>query len=196
MLIRFFDIVFSLFGLLILSPFLLIISLLVLLSSKGGVFFLQERVGKKGKVYRIYKFRTMYPHSDKQGQLTIGYKDKRITPIGLFLRRYKLDELPQLFNVLQGEMSMVGPRPEVPKYVALYSEKQKEVLRVKPGITDLASLEYFNENELLKNAPDPEEFYIQNIMPEKLKINSLFIQNPSLKAYFSIIIRTIFRLFK
>lgn len=192
--IRFFDIIFSFIGLLILSPFLILISLLILFTSKGPIFFLQERVGFKGLDFKLFKFRTMVVDSDKKGLLTVGGRDPRITSIGYFLRKYKLDELPQLINVLFGSMSLVGPRPEVRKYVELYSAEEKKVLNVKPGITDYASLEYFNENELLAKSSHPEETYIKEIMPAKIKLNKRFIENRSVLVYFSIIFKTIARI--
>lgn len=192
--IRFFDIIFSFIGLLILSPFLILISLLILFTSEGPIFFLQERVGFKGLDFKLFKFRTMVVDSDKKGLLTVGGRDPRITSIGYFLRKYKLDELPQLINVLFGSMSLVGPRPEVRKYVELYSAEEKKVLNVKPGITDYASLEYFNENELLAKSSHPEETYIKEIMPAKIKLNKRFIENRSVLVYFSIIFKTIARI--
>lgn len=192
--IRFFDIILSLLGLILLAPILIAVSIWILLDSKGGVFFRQVRVGRNGKEFHLLKFRSMRPDSEKAGQLTVG-KDPRITKSGQFLRKYKLDELPQLFNVLKGEMSLVGPRPEVPKYVALYSSAQRKVLDVRPGITDLASLEYFDENELLAKSENPEQTYIEEIMPAKLQLNQAFITNPSLSAYFSVIFRTIKKVF-
>lgn len=188
---RFFDIIFSLLGLLILLPFFILISLLILLGSPGPVFFMQSRVGLHGVDFKLIKFRTMKTDAEKGGLLTVGGRDSRITGIGYTLRKYKLDELPQLFNVLIGEMSLVGPRPEVRKYVELYTEEQKKVLNVKPGITDYASLEYFNENELLAKSKDPEQTYINEIMPVKLELNKKFINDQSLGTYFSIIFKTI-----
>lgn len=154
---RLFDIAFSFIMLLLLLPFLVCFALWVALDSKGGVFFGQLRVGIHGNTFRLWKFRTMLPQSEQKGQLTIGSTDKRITRAGLFLRKYKLDELPQLWNVLVGEMSVVGPRPEVPRYVALYTEEQSIVLSVRPGITDYASLQYFSENDLLAASDDPRK---------------------------------------
>ena len=153
---RIFDLLFSFLGLVILSPFLLVIAILIVIDSKGDIFYLQQRVGKDNKDFNIFKFRTMRPNSDKQGLLTVGAKDSRITKIGVFLRKYKIDELPQLINVLIGNMSFVGPRPEVRKYVDLYNSEQKKVLTVKPGITDYASIEYSKENELLAKSENPE----------------------------------------
>lgn len=190
MLKRFFDIVSSFLGLLILSPFLLILSLAIIIESKGGVFFLQTRVGKNNLDFRIYKFRSMYNNSDKKGLLTIG-KDNRITKVGYFIRNYKLDEFAQLINVLKGEMSIVGPRPEVRKYVELYTTEQKNILNVKPGITDYASIEYANENEILGKSKDPEKKYIEEIMPHKLELNKKYLSNPSIIQDIKIIFLTI-----
>jgi lipopolysaccharide/colanic/teichoic acid biosynthesis glycosyltransferase len=188
---RLFDILASLFGLIILFPFLFIISICVLFSSPGGIFYRQVRVGKNGKDFLLWKFRTMKPDSDKKGLLTVGGRDPRVTGIGYFLRKYKLDELPQLFNVLSGEMSLVGPRPEVRKYVEMYSPEQLKVLEVKPGITDYASIEYSKENELLAKSSDPEKTYIEEIMPAKLKLNMKYIEEKSFWTDLKIIFRTV-----
>ena len=169
--IRLFDILFSAIGLLLLLPVFLLIYIVIRLESKGGGFFVQERIGKDGKPFGLYKFRTMRTGSDSKGLITIGEHDERITRFGYFLRRYKLDELPQLWNVLKGDMSLVGPRPEVRKYVDLYTEEQREVLKVKPGITDYASIAYVNENEILGSADDPDQAYIEQVMPDKIKLN-------------------------
>jgi lipopolysaccharide/colanic/teichoic acid biosynthesis glycosyltransferase len=190
MLIRFFDILFSLIGLILISPFFIIICIIVLLDSKGSIFYIQKRVGKNNIDFNLLKFRTMYSGSDKSGLLTIGNNDKRITSSGYFLRKYKLDELPQLINVLLGEMSIVGPRPEVRKYVDLYSEEQKKILNIRPGVTDYASVEYFSENEILKNSDNPEQIYVNEILPKKIKLNLKYIDNPNPKKYFSIIYLT------
>ena len=187
---RLLDIILSFIGILILIPFFLIISLFIILDSKGGVFYTQSRVGKRESDFSLYKFRTMKTDADKNGLLTVG-EDNRITNVGRTLRKYKIDELPQLFNVLFGTMSIVGPRPEVRKYVNLYTEEQKEILNVRPGITDYASLEYFNENELLANSENPEETYIKEILPAKINLNRKYISNPSLGAYLSIVFKTI-----
>ena len=195
MLKRLFDIVFSLLGIIILSPILLLIALWIGLDSRGGVFYVQKRVGKGGKDFGIVKFRTMKPASDKKGLLTVG-ADSRITGAGRFLRKYKLDELPQLFNVLSGSMSFVGPRPEVRKYVELYSEGQKQVLNVKPGITDFASLEYYDENRILGKAENPEKAYIEEVMPAKLRLNQKYIEQKGLITDLKIIFRTIGRIFR
>ncbi len=192
--IRFFDIFFSFLGLIILIPFLVIIGIIILVDSGGGIFFLQERVGKDNIDFLLIKFRTMKRDAEKSGSLTIGSKDNRITRSGYFLRKYKLDELPQLINVVKGDMSIVGPRPEVRKYVELYNEEQKKVLEMRPGITDYASLEYFNENDLLAASPDPEKTYIEKIMPAKLELNRKFIENRGAGQYFKIIGRTLAKL--
>jgi len=187
---RIFDISASLSGLIILSPFLIILSIIIVLESKGGVFYLQERVGKNNKDFKIYKFRSMHQSSDKKGLLTIG-NDSRITNSGQFIRKYKLDELAQLINVIKGEMSIIGPRPEVRKYVDLYNAEQKRVLNVKPGISDYASIEYSNENEILGKSKNPEKTYIEEIMPNKLELNKKYIDNPSIYQDFKIIFLTI-----
>lgn len=191
MLKRLFDIISSLIVLLIGLPFFLIIALLIVMDSKGGIFFIQQRVGKNNEDFGLYKFRTMRPDSEKSGQITVGGKDPRITKIGYFLRKFKLDEFPQLINVLSGDMSIVGPRPEVRKYVALYNEEQKKVLSVQPGLTDFASIEYINENELLGNSDDPEKTYIEEIMPAKLALNLKYIEQKSLGTDLKLIFRTI-----
>jgi len=188
---RLFDIVFSFFSILILSPVLIVISIIVLITSKGGSFYRQVRVGKKEKEFILYKFRSMRIGADKSGPLTIGMRDNRITKIGHFLRKYKLDELPQLFNVLIGNMSIVGPRPEVPHYVALYDTEQKKVLQVKPGLTDYASIVYSEENKLLESSATPEETYIKKIMPAKLKLNMRYINEMGLVTDMKIIFKTI-----
>ncbi|MGZ3922103.1 MAG: sugar transferase [Bacteroidia bacterium] len=191
MLKRLFDIVFSFTGIVILSPFLIIISLLVIINSGFPVFYRQKRVGKNNKDFSLFKFRTMRKDSDKKGLLTVGGRDPRITSIGYYLRKYKLDELPQLFNVLFGSMSLVGPRPEVRKYVDLYNQEQRRVLDVKPGITDYASLDYFNENELLASSDNPEKTYIEEVMPAKLELNKKYISEANVSTDIKIILRTL-----
>ena len=188
--IRLFDIIFSALGLLLLSPVFLILYVLIRLESKGGGFYVQERIGKDGKPFGLYKFRSMRTGSDKKGLITVGEKDERITRLGFFIRRYKLDELPQLWNVLKGDMSLVGPRPEVRKYVEMYTEEQRQVLSVKPGITDYASIQYVNENEILGNASDPDKVYIEQVMPDKIHLNMKYIRNRSILEYFKIIFLT------
>ncbi|MBM3452997.1 MAG: sugar transferase [Bacteroidetes bacterium] len=176
---RIFDILFSSFILLFFLPVGLIISLLIFFGSPGGIFYRQERIGKGGKPFFILKFRSMRTDSDAKGKLTVGMRDPRITSAGYFIRKYKLDEFPQFINVLKGEMSVVGPRPEVKEYVNLYNEEQLKVLNVKPGITDYASLYYFKENELLAQSVDPQKTYIEEIMPAKLKLNEKYLENPT-----------------
>ena len=187
---RFFDIFFSFLGLLILTPVFLIISTLVFCTSRGAVLYTQKRIGKNDRDFSLFKFRTMYAHADKKGLLTVGEKDNRITKVGRFLRKYKLDELPQLWNVLKGDMSLVGPRPEVRKYVALYNDEQKLILTVKPGITDYASVKFKDENRLLALSDNPEKHYIEVIMPQKLQLSFLYVNNHSLKEYFKILLLT------
>lgn len=184
------DLFFSLFGLLLLLPVFILIALLIKLDSKGPVFFRQKRVGKNNKDFKIFKFRTMYLESDKKGLLTIGEKDPRVTKIGCYLRKFKLDELPQLINVFLGDMSFVGPRPEVRFYVDFYTEKQKKILNVKPGITDLASIEFRNENELLNKQSNPKQYYIDEILPKKIEINLNYLKSRSLIYDYLIIFKT------
>lgn len=191
MLKRIFDIICSLVGILFLLPIFLFISVAVLVNSGFPVFYFQTRVGKNNKDFKLYKFRTMYTDSDKKGLLTVGGRDPRVTPVGYYLRKFKLDELPQLFNVLFGSMSLVGPRPEVRKYVEMYDQDQKRVLEVKPGITDYASLEYINENEILAKSENPEQTYIHEIMPAKLKLNMRYINEAGLLTDLTIITRTV-----
>jgi lipopolysaccharide/colanic/teichoic acid biosynthesis glycosyltransferase len=195
MLKRIFDFFFSLFLIILLSPILGIISLIIALDSKGGIIYNQKRAGKNNIDFDIYKFRTMYSGSDKKGLLTVGAKDERVTPAGYFLRKYKLDELPQLFNVLIGNMSFVGPRPEVRKYVVLYNSEQLHVLDVKPGITDFASIDYANENEILAQSNDPEETYIKTVMPAKLELNLKYIREQNFLTDMKIIFKTIRKVF-
>ena len=189
---RLFDVVCSFFGLLVLSPLFVFLSLWVGLGSKGGVFYKQKRVGRFNKDFTLYKFRSMRVGADKKGLLTIGGKDSRVTKAGFFIRKYKLDELPQLLNVLKGDMSFVGPRPEVRKYVDMYTERQLEVLDVRPGITDLASIKYRNENDLLATADNPEQYYIDVVMQDKLALNLQYIETRSFFGDIKLIFRTIF----
>jgi lipopolysaccharide/colanic/teichoic acid biosynthesis glycosyltransferase len=192
---RIFDVIFSLTLLLILSPILLLISLMIIIDSKGVIVFSQKRVGKNNHNFNIFKFRTMKTGSDKKGFLTVGTKDERITRTGYILRKYKLDELPQLLNVFIGNMSIVGPRPEVRRYVDMYNSEQLHVLDVKPGITDFASIEYANENELLAQSANPEDTYISTVMPEKLRLNLKYIREQSLITDMKIIFKTISKVF-
>lgn len=189
---RLFDIVCSFFGLVFLSWLFVFVALWVGLSSKGGVFYRQRRVGRCNRDFTIYKFRSMRVNSDRQGLLTIGGRDGRITKAGVFIRKYKLDELPQLFNVLIGDMSFVGPRPEVRKYVELYTEEQKKVLTVRPGITSLSSIKYRNENEILSRNDNPEQYYIDVIMQDKLAIELDYLEQRSLLTDIKVIFQTIF----
>lgn len=188
---RSFDIVFSLIGLIILLPLFILVGLLIILTSSGPVFYHQTRVGYKGMDFRLFKFRTMKVDADKNGLLTVGGRDPRVTSIGYYLRKFKIDELPQLINVLNGTMSFVGPRPEVRKYVDLYTEEQRKVLLLKPGITDYASLEYFSENDLLARSSDPESTYINEVMPAKLKLNLKYMNEVGLYTDVKLILRTI-----
>ncbi|QQK07929.1 sugar transferase [Miniphocaeibacter halophilus] len=191
---RIFDIVVSFIGLVILGIPLIIIALIIKLTSEGPVFYRQTRVGKNNKDFKIFKFRTMVVDADKKGMLITVGEDKRITKIGKFLRKTKLDELPQLINVFIGSMSFVGPRPEVRKYVELYDDFQKNVLKIKPGITDLASIKYRDESTLLGKSDNPEKTYIEEIMPIKLKINLEYISKISLIYDIKLIFLTLFRI--
>jgi len=177
---RLFDILVSFLVLVFFLPFGILISIAILCESRGGVFYRQVRVGKNGIPFRLWKFRTMRVNADKLGKLTVGMRDPRITRVGYFIRKSKLDEFPQFINVFIGEMSVVGPRPEVQEYVDLYTPEQRVVLSVKPGITDYASLEYFKENELLGQSENPRETYIHEIMPAKIELNKKYIANPTL----------------
>lgn len=196
MLKRLFDIVFSALGILFLSPVLLLLMLAVVLDSSGGAFYRQVRVGRNSKDFRLWKFRTMRTNADKMGLLTVGGRDPRVTRVGYVLRKYKLDELPQLLNILSGDMSFVGPRPEVRKYVDMYTLEQQKVLSVRPGLTDYASLEYIDENTLLEQADDPERTYIDEIMPHKLELNQRYIQDKSLATDLKILIRTALKILR
>jgi len=191
MLKRVIDIFFSLFFILSLSIPMLIIALVISLGRKGGVLFKQQRVGKMGVPFQILKFRTMRSGSEAEGLISIGKRDPRVTGIGQFLRRSKLDELPQLFNILKGEMSFIGPRPEVPRFVKMYTEEQMKVLGMRPGLSDPASLAFFNESELLGASDDPEKHYIEVIMPAKLKMNLDYVLNHSIGKDFSLAMKTI-----
>lgn len=192
---RLFDIVSSGIGLLCLAPVFVVMAIWIKLDSRGPVFYRQTRVGRYGRDFRIFKFRSMRVGSDKGRQITVGERDPRITRSGYFIRRYKIDELPQLINVFLGDMSIVGPRPEVRKYVDLYSEEQRKVFQVRPGITDLASIKYLNENELLSQVDDPDTYYIDVIMPDKLAINLEYIRHQSFMGDIKIIFNTLFKIF-
>lgn len=176
---RLFDIFISIITLLIFFPFGVIISILILAESRGGVFYVQQRVGRFGEPFGLLKFRTMRKDADKAGKLTVGMRDSRITKVGYFLRKTKLDEFPQFINVLAGQMSIVGPRPEVQEYVDHYNDEQMKILDVRPGITDYASLEYFRENELLGKSDNPQKTYIEEIMPAKIELNKKYLKRPT-----------------
>lgn len=189
---RLFDIISSGCGLIVLSPIFIVIAIWVKLDSKGPVFYRQIRVGKDNKDFRLFKFRSMKIGADRQGLITVGGRDPRVTRSGYYIRKYKLDELPQLINVFIGDMSVVGPRPEVRKYVDLYTPGQMRVLSVRPGITDLASIRYRNENELLETVDDPETYYREVIMQDKLKINLEYVDNRSFWGDIKLIFATLY----
>lgn len=193
---RLLDLIVSIVGLLILAPFFLVIGLIIKFTSTGPVFYLQQRVGKDGVLFRLFKFRTMRTNSDKAAAITIGERDSRITSVGYWLRKFKIDELPQLINVLKGDMSLVGPRPELKTFVDLYAHEQRAVLTVKPGITDFASIEFRNENKLLEGKEDPIDYYIKEIMPVKLQLNLKYIESQSFWLDIKIIFQTILSIFK
>lgn len=188
---RILDIVFSLLVIAVGLPFGLVIALLIVLDSKGSVIYRQSRVGRNNVDFRLYKFRTMCVEADRGSLITVGADDARITRVGAFLRKFKIDEFPQFLNILKGEMSIVGPRPEVRKYVDLYTPDQMRVLSVRPGLTDYASIRYVNENELLATSADPEQTYIQEIMPDKLNLNLKYIDEQSFCTDCKIILETL-----
>ncbi len=188
---RIFDIVISFFGLVVLSPVLIIVALIIVIDDPGPVFYRQLRVGRYGRDFRIFKFRSMRVNADKAGLITVGDRDPRVTRAGYYIRKYKIDELPQLLNVLIGDMSLVGPRPEVRRYVDLYTDEQRRVLSVRPGITDYASIEYVDENRLLAASDDPDSTYIDEIMPAKIALNMRYINHPTLGEYLRILFLTI-----
>lgn len=189
--IRLMDIILSLIGILLLAPLMALITIVVLLSGRGSPFFIQERVGKDMETFRLFKFRTMHTAAEKKGLITVGTDDSRITCAGRILRRAKLDELPQLFNVLSGKMSIVGPRPEVREFVNFYTEEQKRVLSIRPGITDYASIHYSDENKILAGVDDPRKFYIQEVLPKKIELNFRYLDNRTVREYFRVILMTI-----
>ena len=189
---RFFDVVASGIGLILLSPLFVILAIWIKCDSIGPVFYKQVRVGRNNMDFQLFKFRSMRVGSDKKGLITVGGHDPRITRSGYYIRKYKLDEFPQLINVFKGDMSLVGPRPEVRKYVDMYTEEQMHVLDVRPGITDLASIRYRNENELLERVNDPDKYYVEVIMPDKLRINLEYVARHS----FTFDIRLIFQTFR
>lgn len=190
---RLFDLVSSLSVLILFSPVFIIIAIWISLDSRGGVFYKQIRIGKNGREFGLLKFRSMRTNADKSGQLTVG-NDTRVTKVGRFIRKYKLDELPQLINILKGDMSVVGPRPEVPKYVHMYSKEQLKVLEVLPGLTDYASLEYLDEQKVLGAANNPEQMYIEEVMPAKLALNLKYIEERGFLVDLKLIISTILKI--
>ena len=193
---RLFDILISGLGLLALSPLFVIVAVWIKIDSQGPVFYRQTRVGKGNKDFQLLKFRSMVGDADKSGLLTVGGHDSRVTRAGYFIRKYKLDELPQLINVFLGDMSLVGPRPEVRKYVDMYTPEQLHVLDIRPGITDAASIKYRNENDLLAAADNPEQYYIDVIMPDKLRINLEYVAHHSLLGDLKFIFDTFIAILK
>ena len=194
--LRFLDIIISSIILIVFLPIGVFISIIIVFESKGNIIYKQNRVGKNNKDFILLKFRSMKTESDTDMLLTVGENDNRITKFGKFIRKYKLDEFPQLINVIKGDMSIVGPRPEVRKYVNLYTEEQLKILLVRPGITDYASIKYSNENVILSKSNNPENTYIEEIMPSKLDLNIKFINNQNLKQYFKIIFLTFLKIIK
>lgn len=194
--IRLFDILFSLFGLIVLSPLFLIVAVWIVLDNYGPVFYRQQRVGKNGNDFLLLKFRSMRIGADKMSLITVGERDPRVTKAGYYLRKYKIDELPQLWNVFIGDMSLVGPRPEVRKYVNLYTDEQRKVLSIRPGITDYASIKYIDENRLLEQSSNPDKTYEEEIMPAKIALNMRYIEHQTLREYFTILLLTFSKLFR
>lgn len=196
MLKRLFDMVFSFLGLIITSPLLIVMAVLIKLDSKGPVFHRGIRIGKNGKPFRIFKFRTMVENAQNLGGPSTAADDPRLTKIGKFLKKYQLDELPQLLDVLRGKMSFVGPRPEVQMYVDIMSkEEKKTILSVLPGMTDLACLQNFHEGEVLRGSPDPEKTYLKEIRPKKIELQLEYVKNHSFLLDIKIILKTIFKIF-
>lgn len=189
------DLLLSLIGIVALMPIFGIVALAIAMDGSGNILYFQQRVGKKGKLFWLVKFRSMKVNSEGPG-ITMGTSDSRITPVGRFIRKYKIDEFPQLWNVLRGDMSLVGPRPEIPEYVSLYTEEMRRVLDVRPGMTDPASLIGFNESELLEKAEDPETVYREILLPKKVASQIAYMESASLKSDIRVIIRTLFRIFK
>jgi len=191
---RIFDVFASGLGLLALSPLFLVLAIWIKCDSAGPVLYRQVRVGRSNKDFRLFKFRSMRVGSDKKGLITVGSHDARVTRFGYFIRKYKLDELPQLINVFIGDMSLVGPRPEVRKYVDMYTAEQMHVLDVRPGITDMASICYRNENELLGQADDPDKYYVEVVMQDKLRINMEYVTKHSLWLDVKLIFKTVWEI--
>lgn len=196
MLKRLFDIIASSIGLVILSPVFLLLALWIKCDSKGSVFYRQVRVGRGNKDFHLFKFRSMRTGSDRLGLITVGGRDPRVTRSGYYIRKYKLDELPQLINVFIGDMSLVGPRPEVRRYVDLYNPEQMRVLEARPGITSLASIRYRNENDLLASSDNPNRTYIEQIMPDKVAIDLGYVENATFANDIKIIFRTFAEIIK
>ena len=194
--IRFCDIVLSCLGLLLLSPLFVVVAVWIVIDNPGPIFYRQMRVGKDGKDFGLLKFRSMRVGADKSSLITIGEHDSRITRAGYYIRKYKLDELPQLWNVLIGDMSLVGPRPEVRRYVDMYTDEQRQVLTVRPGITDYASIEYIDENRILAQAEDPDRTYIEEILPAKIALNMRYIKHQTLGEYMKIIFLTLAKIIR
>lgn len=194
--IRFCDIIFSFLGLLLLCPLFIIVALWIIIDNPGPVFYRQQRVGRNGIDFGLWKFRSMRVGSDNAGLITVGERDPRITRAGYYIRKYKLDELPQLINVLIGDMSLVGPRPEVQKYVDTYTREQRKVLSVRPGITDYASIEYIDENAILAKSSNPDKTYIEDIIPAKIALNMRYINHQTLGEYFKIIFLTFYNIIR
>ena len=194
--IRLSDILFSFFGLLFLSPLFIVVALWIIIDDTGPIFYRQQRVGKDGKDFGLLKFRSMRVGADKMSLITIGNRDPRVTRAGYYIRKFKIDELPQLWNVMIGEMSLVGPRPEVRRYVDLYTPEQRKVLSVRPGITDYASIEYIDENRLLAQSDDPDKTYIEEIMPAKIALNMRYINHQTYGEYLKIILLTLTKIIR
>lgn len=194
--IRFCDIVLSCLGLLLLTPLFVVVAVWIVIDNPGPIFYRQMRVGKDGKDFGLLKFRSMRIGADKESLITIGEHDSRITRAGYYIRKYKLDELPQLWNVLTGDMSLVGPRPEVRRYVDMYTDEQRQVLTVRPGITDYASIEYIDENRMLAQAEDPDRTYIEEILPAKIALNMRYIKHQTLGEYMKIIFLTLAKIIR
>lgn len=194
--IRICDIVFSFFGMLLLSPLFLIVAIWIMIDDPGAVFYRQQRVGRNNRDFGLLKFRSMRIGADKMSLITIGDRDPRVTHAGYYIRKYKIDELPQLWNVLIGDMSLVGPRPEVRRYVDIYTPEQRIVLSVRPGITDYASIEYIDENRLLSASDDPDKTYIEQIVPAKIALNMKWINHQSIGEYFKIILLTLTKIIR
>jgi len=191
-----FDLTFSLIGLIVCLPLLIFITILIKLDSKGSVFFIQKRVGKNFKLFNLYKFRTMVADASQRGLQITADGDPRITRVGRFLRKTKIDELPQIINVLKGDMSFVGPRPEVPKYVEMFRDDYKNILKVKPGITDYAAIEFRNEENVLKKFENPEEGYIKEVLPLKIKLYKKYIEDKNIFSDMKLIVLTLTKIVK